>query len=101
VTLLLSTVETKRSGRVIGVSARASNKKAPAPVYHRTVIVGATSVTVAPGSARAVLIALNATGRHLLGEVRRLPVLVTANGTLIGATNGAIGTARVTLRSTR
>jgi hypothetical protein len=96
ITLVLSTVETLRDGRLVGVSASARRQPR---ITHRTVIVGTQSVTLSPGAVQAVNVALNATGRLLLARERRLPVLVTANGTLIGAMSGSLGSAHVTIRA--
>ncbi len=94
ITLVLSTVETLRGGRRVAVSAR----RAPPPrTTHRTLVVGTLTQSLAPGSVRAVLVPLNALGRLLLARERRLPVLISANGTLIGSISAPLGTARLTL----
>ncbi len=64
-TLRMSVTETLRGHRLVAVTAR---------TRHRHVVVGAKRVTLAAGTARAVRISLNRTGRRLLTERHLLKV---------------------------
>ncbi len=101
ISLLLSVVETERGGHVVGVSARlarsAPRRSRTPPTIRRTVIVGSVPVTLGPGQVRVVPVPLDALGRLLLAREHRLPVLVSANGTLIGAISASLGSTLLTL----
>jgi alpha-galactosidase len=108
ISLLLSMVETERGGHVVGVSARVAAARTPARghprpprITRRTVIVGSQPVTLTPGEVRVVPVPLNALGRQLLAREHRLPVLVSANGTLVGAVSASLGSTLLTLHPTR
>lgn len=60
----LTTVERKRHGKILGVSARTTR---------RTVTIGALSATIAAGRTSKLTIKLNATGRKLLARFGKLP----------------------------
>jgi hypothetical protein len=74
----LTTTETVRGGKPVGVSANAAARK------HRTVVVGLKMITIQPGRTVTLKITLNATGRMLLKRFGRVPVklivTVTTNG---------------------
>jgi len=100
ITLVLSTVETLRGNRLLAVAASATRASRPPPrSTRRTVGVGTLSLTLQPGASRTVLVGLNAVGRRLLARERRLPVLLSANGTYIGDVSATLGTAHLTLRA--
>ena len=64
--------ETLRGSKIVAVSAARS-----ARTKHRTVVIGRSGVTLAPGQSRTVTISLNATGRSLLARYHRLAVELT------------------------
>ncbi len=108
ISLLLSLVETvQRGGHVVAVSARLATssthgRRSPRPprTTRRTVIVGSVPVTLGPGEVLVVPVPLNALGRLLLAREHHLPVLVSANGTLIGAVSASLGSRLLTLHPT-
>jgi hypothetical protein len=66
--LALSVIETLRSGRLVGVAAKAKK---------RTVTLGTASVTLTGDQSKTVTVSLNATGRRLLAHRRSLSVKLT------------------------
>jgi hypothetical protein len=72
VTERLVVVEKVRSGKVVGVTARAKKRKHR--TVKRTVVLAKSTVTIRVGGSRAFTLKLNGAGRRLLAKRHRLPV---------------------------
>ena len=72
----LTTVERRRHGKILGISARTTRK---------TVTIGTVSATIAAGKTSKLTIKLNATGRRLLARFGRLPARLSVTSLSQGA----------------
>lgn len=93
--LRLSAVESVRGTRILRLSSQGGT--APRGAHNVTVVLGTASVKLAAGRRATVSVALNATGRSLLGHVHRLPLLFTLKGTVIGVLNAVLAQRRLAL----
>jgi hypothetical protein len=90
IALRLTVLETLRGSHVIAVAAARR-------ISHRTVTVGAVTAHVPAGQRRTVTVALNATGRRLLGSLHKLTAKLSVSGTVVGALSAQLRSATVTL----
>jgi hypothetical protein len=86
--LRLTVLETLQGNRVLAVAARRA-----------TVPVGARTARLKPGQQATLTVSLNATGRRLLAQRRRLAVRLSVGGTVLGAISASLKSATVTLSS--
>jgi Invasin, domain 3 len=73
VTLTLTLVETVKGRTLVAVSAAKRRTK----TTRRIVTVASRTITLAAGRSQDVHVALNSTGRQLLGRLHKLPVILT------------------------
>jgi hypothetical protein len=90
ITLRLTVVETLRGGRVLAVAAARRTVR-------RTVTVGASTVRLRPGQRFTATVTLNAAGRRLLAQRRRLTARLSVTGTVVGAIRASLQSTTVTL----
>jgi hypothetical protein len=64
---------------------------------HRTITVGSSSATVAPGASAKLTVSLNAAGSHLLASGHALATTLVVSGTVVGVIKGTIRKQSVTL----
>ena len=74
----LTTVEQRRAGKPIAVSARHRRLKTHLKTRSRRVSVGSSKLTIAAGRRIAIAIPLTAVGKRLLARFGRLPVHLSA-----------------------
>jgi len=88
-TVELEVIETLRGRRIVAVAAAGA-----AGTKRRTVVIGRSAVTLAPGQSRTVVVSLNSVGKSLLSRFHRLAVeLIVAQGThTVRATKLALST---------
>ncbi|HEY2217515.1 MAG TPA: hypothetical protein VGH21_08460, partial [Solirubrobacteraceae bacterium] len=89
--LRLTVLETLQGSRVVAIAAR---------TRRASVTVGTSTVRLKPGQQATATVALNTTGRRLLARMRRLPVKLSVNGTVIGAISASLKSTTVTLTAT-
>jgi hypothetical protein len=90
IALRLTVLETLRGSRVTALAASQRTVR-------RTVTVAASTVHLRPGQQLTVTVALNATGRRLLAQRRRLAVRLSVSGTVVGALSASLRSTTVTL----
>jgi hypothetical protein len=90
VALKLTVVEKLKGGKVVAVAASAKPR-----ARTRTIIIGSTTVTVAPGKSKTADVGLNEAGKQLLDRRHTLTALLTITQ---GAT--PLASRRVSFRTT-
>ncbi len=93
--LRLTVRETLRGNRIVALAAGAARRSASA-TRSVNVTVGARNVRLRPAQRYTAVVALNATGRHLLASAKRLAVRLTVSGTVVGVLKASLKSATVT-----
>jgi hypothetical protein len=86
----LTTLEHLLGNQVVALSARARHHK-------KRLLVGSTSLTLAPGAQQKIVVQLNGTGRQLLAHLGRIPATLTI--TLLNANPATVITTKTTIKA--
>jgi hypothetical protein len=92
--LQLTVVETLKGHKLIAVAAKARKT-------HKTVSVGATSVTLTAGESKTVQVSLNRTGRHLLAKLHTLPAKLAITQSLADGTTTKVSSQNLVFKVPR
>ncbi len=98
--LRLTAVEMLRGNRLFAVTARAPAKRSRA-VRSRPVTLLVRKASVPRGRQRVISMRLNATGRRLVSQYKRLSAQLTVEGTVIGVLSATLAKEKVGVVSAR
>jgi hypothetical protein len=94
--LRLTAVETLRGKKLLAVTARAPKTRSPRE-RSQTVTLLSRKATVPTGKQRTIAVALNATGKRLVAQAKRLSAQLTVEGTVIGVLSATLAKEQVSV----
>jgi hypothetical protein len=97
VALRLTAVETLSGHRIVAIAARSTSAHKSSALRHVTVTLASIRVHLSQGAHRTVVVALNTTGRRVLGAMRHFSAYVHVTGTVIGVIEAQLAQQLLTL----